>query len=83
MDLEAALASLAERDRWQARLVALQSELREVRAQRRRMAGRLRRLGRELKRLELLADEVVRKHAPVARGDWRSGGSSSGYFVVR
>ena len=83
MDIEAALAGIAERDRWKGRLEALQGELRRVQARRRRVALRLRRLGRELKRLETLANDLVRSRVAPARGGWGPGGPPGGYTPIR
>jgi chromosome segregation ATPase len=83
MDLDAILAGIAERDKWQSRLETLQRELRSVKAQRRRVAARLRRLGRELKRLQTLSEELVRNGPAPGRGGWGPGGPPSSHLPVR
>lgn len=83
MDLDAILAGLAERDKWSGRVSALQTELREVRARRRKAEGRLRRLDRELKRLRQLAEELVRSKPALGRGGWGPSGPPTTYLPVR
>lgn len=83
MDLDAILAGIAERDKWESRLTTLQHELKAVQAQRRRVAARLRRMGKELKRLRSLSEEIVRDGPMPGRGGWGSGGSSPSYLPVR
>lgn len=83
MDLEAILAGLAERDKWRARLTTLQGELQRVRTQRRKVDARLRRLARELKRLQATAEAMVNDHALAGRGGWGSGGAATTYRPVR
>ncbi len=83
MDLDAILAGITERDKWSGRLSALQSELRLVRARRRRAQGRLRRMDRELKRLQALADQMVRSTPTPGRGGWGPGGAPTSYLPIR
>ena len=83
MDLDSAVASLAERDRWKGRLEALRTELQEVREHRRAVAVKLRRMAREVRRLQALAEELVQTHAPLSRGGWRSGGPAGSNISVR
>lgn len=83
MDLEAILAGIAERDKWSGRLTALQSELKLVRARRRKAEGRLRRMDRELRRLRDLAEELVRSTPIPGRGGWGNGGPSTSSIPVR
>lgn len=83
MEIDAILAGLAERDKWQSRLTALQEELRVVKTQRRRVAARMRRVTRELKRLQAMAEELVRNGRLPGPGGWGAGGSTSTYLPGR
>lgn len=83
MDLDSILASIAERDKWGARLATLQAELRTLRLQRRRAESRLKKVDRELRRLRALADELVRSTPMPGRGGWGDGGAREANLPVR
>ena len=58
MDVDTVLANVQERDKWRRRLEALQSALAEVRDRKTRVAARLRRLKRDLARVQALSEAV-------------------------
>lgn len=58
MDVQTVLVSVQERDKWRHRLEILQTSLREVRERQRRAVARLRRLKRELLRLQEVSEAV-------------------------
>ena len=58
MDVDTVLASVQERDKWQRRLEVLQVALADVRDREVRVAARLRRLKRELARVQELSEVV-------------------------
>lgn len=57
--VDSALAGVQERDKWRRRLEVLEASLGEVRERRRRLEVRLRKIRRELQRLERTAREYV------------------------
>lgn len=58
MDVDTVLASVQERDKWRRRLEVLQAALADVRDREVRAAARLRRLKRELARVQDLAEAI-------------------------
>jgi chromosome segregation ATPase len=83
VDVDAIVANLAERDRWKARLGALQKELRGLRTQRTRLEGQLQRLARELKRLETMSSDLVRTAPRNTSGEAGGHGSVSPFRAIR
>lgn len=71
MDVDTVLVSLAERDKWRQRLTTLQRALSEVRVQKRRAELRRRKLAKEIRRLDSIADGL----APGGSAAVTSGGS--------
>ncbi len=61
--LDSAIAGVQERDKWRKRLEALEAALEELAERRRRVETRLRRLHKELARLEKTAHAFVEVHA--------------------
>jgi septal ring factor EnvC (AmiA/AmiB activator) len=59
VDVDSVLLSVQERDKWRRRMELLERSLREVRERRRRLESRLRRVKKELTRLQLTADAVL------------------------
>ena len=59
VDVESVLLSVQERDKWRRRMELLERSLREVQDHRRRLETRLRRVKKELARLQLTADAVL------------------------
>lgn len=71
MDVDTVLASVQERDKWRRRLEVLQAALADVRDREVRAAARLRRLKRELARVQELAEAISgagRRLAPASQG---------------
>jgi hypothetical protein len=58
MDVQVVLASVDERDKWRRRLEILQNSLKEVRERERWAVARLRRLRRDLLRLQRLSESM-------------------------
>jgi hypothetical protein len=58
VDVDTVLANVQERDKWRRRLEVLQAALADVRDREVRVAARLRRLKRELARVQELAEAV-------------------------
>lgn len=67
VDIDSALLSLQERDNWRRRMEVLERSLSDVRAQRRRLELRLRRVRKELARLRLAADALLDLSRPTRR----------------
>jgi hypothetical protein len=59
MDVTTVLLSVQERDKWRHRLQLLETTLADVRARRRRVSGRLRRIKRELARISDYSDAIL------------------------
>jgi hypothetical protein len=67
VDVDSALLSVRERDNWRRRMEVLERSLADVRAHRRRLQLRLRRVRKELARLQMAADAVLDLARPMAR----------------
>jgi hypothetical protein len=59
VDTESVLMNVQEREKWRRRMDLLDRTLGELRAQRRRVETRLRRIRQEIARLQVAADAVV------------------------
>ena len=62
--VDSAIAGVQERDKWRRRLEALERSLDELLERRRKIEARLRRVHREIVRLQLTAREFVEFHGP-------------------
>jgi len=62
--VDSAMAGVQERDKWRRRLEALERSLDELLERRRNLETRLRRIHREIARLQLTAREFVEFHGP-------------------
>ena len=72
MDVDAIVAGLAERDRWKARLAALERDWKALKGRRARLEAQLARLLQELRGLEAISGELL-----TARGMAGGGGTGS------
>ena len=72
VDVDSALLSVQERDNWRRRMQLLEHSLEEVRAQRRRLELRLRRVRKELARLRMAAEAVLDLSRPMRRPEIES-----------
>ena len=78
VDVDSALLSVQERDNWRRRMQLLEHSLEEVRAQRRRLELRLRRVRKELARLRMAAEAVLDLSRPMRRPEIESVPSPTG-----
>lgn len=62
--VDSAMAGVQERDKWRRRVEALEKALEEILERRRRIEARLRRVHREVARLQLAAREFVEFRGP-------------------
>lgn len=67
--VESAIAGVQERDKWARRLEALERSLTELVERRRRVEAHLRRVHRELGKLELADREFVEVHGSLPPGE--------------
>lgn len=67
--VDSALAGVQERDKWRRRLEVLEASLGEVLERRRRLELKLRKVRRELQRLERTAREYVGMGPPGSRSE--------------
>jgi chromosome segregation ATPase len=67
--VESAIAGVQERDRWRGRLEALERALEELLERRRKVESRLRRIHRELGKLEMTSREFVEVHGRFPSGE--------------
>jgi hypothetical protein len=59
VDTESVVLNVQEREKWRRRMALLERSLGDLRDQRRRVEGRLRRIRAEIARLQVAADAVV------------------------
>ncbi|MCI4353015.1 MAG: hypothetical protein L3K14_06470 [Thermoplasmata archaeon] len=83
MDVDTVLASVQERDKWQRRLEVLQVALADVRDRQVRVAARLRRLKRELARVQELSEAVSGRAGRLAPPSQRMHASTRPNFPTR
>jgi predicted nucleic acid-binding Zn-ribbon protein len=72
VDTDSVLLNVQERDKWRRRMEVLERSLRELQDQRRRVEGRLRRVRKDLLRLQRTADavlDIARRQAHAGRLD--------------
>jgi chromosome segregation ATPase len=75
VDAESVLLNVQEREKWRRRMDLLDRSLHELRAQRRRIESKLRRIRQEIARLQVTANIVVEfsGRTPAGRMDARQG----------
>jgi hypothetical protein len=83
VDVDAIVAGMAERDRWKARLAALERDLRTLRGHRARLEGQLARLLRELRRMEAISDQVLAVRGMPGGGGTISHEGTSAFRPIR
>jgi predicted nucleic acid-binding Zn-ribbon protein len=71
--VDSAIAGVQERDKWRRRLEALERALTELSERRRRLELRMRRVHKELAKLELTAREFVEVHGRITTTEVRFG----------
>lgn len=59
MDLDVVLLNVQERDKWRLRVERLSTDLAETRKMRRKLAGRLRRINREIEKLRTFSEALL------------------------
>jgi chromosome segregation ATPase len=72
VDTDSVLLNVQEREKWRRRMELLERSLRELQDQRRRVEGRLRRVRKDLFKLQQTADavlDIARRHAHAGRLD--------------
>jgi uncharacterized coiled-coil DUF342 family protein len=66
--VDSAIAGVQERDKWRRRLDALEASLEELQERRRRLEARMRRVHKELQKLQRTAREYVEIHGRAPAG---------------
>jgi len=73
VDVDSILLSVQERDKWRNRVQVLEKSLLDFRDRRRRLEARLRRVKKEISRLRITADELLRLSGTRARANLSHG----------